>query len=191
MPRLKDKVPIRTDTGETFDKIGVMLSYADMSMSVLDVAGAAGLAFEVAGFATSIAGAVYTQWTSAASGYLAARSEIKWNYFSSGFSRGVVMGIDGRPGKLVADYFGHDYIPTNHFDEDATEMAREAYVHGLLTGWLQGRECTKQQRKDLWMDLAHRAGDLSYLGDSKEWSRREWINWYVTVGAIFRRAHME
>jgi hypothetical protein len=64
------------------------------------------------------------------------------------------------------------------------------YSAGLLAGYVQGRSLSERQRAIFWHDLRRRMGDQSYRGPREKWSRREWIDWYVTVAAIFRRDHL-
>jgi hypothetical protein len=189
MQPLKLQIPRRPPDAEPIDTIPVMLAAEDAALSIagliVEVA-----AIEIAEFTVAIGGAAIGNFLNLGSGYLAARNEITFDNLSRGYSRGVVMGIDNRKGRQVATYFGYDYIPANPWDEGARQVAKDAYIHGLLRGWLEGRGLDRGQKRDLWSDLVHRYGSTASWGDSKNWSQHTWIDWYVTMAAVFRRYHM-
>jgi hypothetical protein len=122
--------------------------------------------------------------------YLKAAEEIAAQWSATGFSRGVVMGADGRRAKWVKDFFGNDYFPPNHAFPKGRSIAIANYRVGLLVGYVNGRVLSQNQRTIFWRDLGHRLGDQSYRGATSQWSRREWIDWYITAAAIFRRDHL-
>ena len=121
--------------------------------------------------------------------YLAAAEEIATNWSATGFSRGVVMGADGRRAKLVKEYFGSDYPPNYPFPR-GRDIAIANYQMGLLVGYVQGRVLVPNQRAIFWRDLGRRMGDQSYRGPVARWARRDWIDWYVSSAAVFRRDHL-
>jgi peptidoglycan hydrolase-like protein with peptidoglycan-binding domain len=123
--------------------------------------------------------------------YAEAAQEIAEKSAASGFSRGVVMGADKRQGGLVREYFGNDYFPPNPFLPNGRAIAVANYRMGLLVGFFQGRRLSENQRAIFWHDLGQRMGYQSYRGPSKQWSQREWRDWYITVAAIFRRDHLD
>ncbi|CAA9891952.1 hypothetical protein METHB2_530027 [Candidatus Methylobacter favarea] len=122
--------------------------------------------------------------------YLEAAKKISANWASSGFSRGVVMDADKRQAQLVKNYFGNDYFPPNSAFPRSRSIAIANYKMGLLVGYVNGRALSQNQRRIFWRDLSHRMGDQSYRGSQKQWTRREWIDSYVTAAAIFRRDHL-
>jgi hypothetical protein len=122
--------------------------------------------------------------------YYEAGEKIAANWSATGFSRGVVMGADKRSAKLVKEYFGNDYFPPNHAFPRGRSIAMGNYRMGLLVGYVQGRLLSKNQHAIFWRDLGRRAGNQSYRGSQKQWTRRQWIDWYVTVAAVFRRDHL-
>ena len=119
-----------------------------------------------------------------------AAEKVAADWSATGFSRGVVMGADKRSARLVKDYFGNDYFPPNHFCPQARDVAIANYKMGLLVGYVQGRLLCPNQRTIFFRDLGHRMGNQSYRGDTKRWTRREWIDWYVSSAATFRKHHL-
>ena len=108
-----------------------------------------------------------------------------------GFSRGVVMGADGRKARLVMDYFGNDYFPEDPaFPVHGRRVAMANYRMGLLVGYVQGRRLTKNQLAIFWYDLRYHMGNQSNRGSQKQWQRREWIDWYVEAAGTLRREHL-
>jgi outer membrane protein OmpA-like peptidoglycan-associated protein len=124
--------------------------------------------------------------------YAEAAKEIAEDWSARGYARGVVMGADGRKAALLRDYFGNDVMPKNHFFDQGQKIATANYRLGLLVGFVHGRLLCPNQRAAFWADMRNRLqGDPSYRGPSKQWSRREWIDWYVTTAATFRASHLQ
>jgi hypothetical protein len=123
-------------------------------------------------------------------GYYEAGEEIAATESARGFSRGVVMGADGRRARLVQDYFGNEYFPPNHFFPRGRSIAIANFRMGLLVGYVNGRTLSQNQRAIFSRDLGYRIGDQSYRGPTSQWGRREWINWYVDLASVFRGAHL-
>jgi outer membrane protein OmpA-like peptidoglycan-associated protein len=124
--------------------------------------------------------------------YAEAAKEIAEDWSARGYARGVVMGADGRKAALLRDYFGNDVMPKNHFFEQGQQIATANYRLGLLVGFVHGRLLCPNQRAAFWADMRNRLqGDQTYRGPSKQWSRREWIDWYVTTAATFRASHLQ
>lgn len=124
------------------------------------------------------------------SGYQEAAEEIAKEWSATGYSRGVVMGAEGRKARELKDYFGNLYFPPNHFFPKGRDVAIANYRVGLLVGYVHGRLLCPNQRALFWRDLGKRMGDQSYRGDSKSWTRRGWIDWYMTAAATFKGAHL-
>lgn len=124
-------------------------------------------------------------------GYAQARKEIANDRLASGISIGVVMAADGRKPDLVKSYFWENSAETNVADEEAGKIAQNAYNLGIVTGYRQALELNQDQKATFWKDIGDLVGDASYLGDSKDWDDRAWIDWYATAGAKFREAHLE
>lgn len=122
--------------------------------------------------------------------YYEAAEKIAANWSATGFSRGVVMGADKRRAQLVKDYFGNRYFSPNPFFPRGRSIAIANYRMGLLVGYVNGRVLSENQRAIFWHDLGHRMGDQSYRGPREQWKQREWIDWYVTVAAVFQRDHL-
>jgi hypothetical protein len=119
-------------------------------------------------------------------GYYEAGEKIAADWSATGFARGAVMGADGCRASKVKDYFGNDYFAPNPQFPRGRLIAMGNYKMGLLVGYAQGRRLLPNQRMIFWRDLGQRMGDQSYRGPSAQWQRREWIDWYVSVAAVFR-----
>ena len=100
------------------------------------------------------------------------------------------MGADKRRANMVKDYFGNDYFPPNPMFPRGRSIAIANYRLGLLAGYVQGRLLSPNQRAIFWRDLGHRMGDQSYRGSPTQWTRRDWIDSYVSAAAVFRRDHL-
>jgi hypothetical protein len=192
MDRLKFIVP---DTGQEFDAefmdaFPVVLSAEEAVLGIGEMFTEAELLVAL-GEVFPIVSAVIGQWFSLGAGYAAGRAAVAKENMESGFSRGVVMGADGRKPELLKDYFWKFSPDPNAFDEEAGRIGQTAYNQGLVAGFMQGRELSKDQRSWLWKDLGHRIGDQSWRGESSTWSRNDWIDWYITVAATFRKDHLE
>ena len=192
MDRLKFVIP---DTGQEFDAefmdaFPVVLNAEEAVLGIAEMFTEAELLVALGEF-FPIVSAVIGQWFSLGAGYAAGRAAVAKENMQSGFSRGVVMGADGRKPELLRDYFWKFSPDPNPFDQEAGRIGQTAYNQGLVAGFLQGQELSKEQRAWLWKDLGHRLGDESWRGDPGTWTESEWIDWYVTVAAIFRRDHLE
>lgn len=123
-------------------------------------------------------------------GYVEAAQKIAARWAATGYSRGVVMGANRRPASLLKDYFGNDHFPPNPAFPRGRDVAIANYRMGLLVGYVHGRALTNNQHVIFWRDLGRRMGDQSHRGPQNKWGRREWIDWYVELAAVFRRDHL-
>ena len=168
-----------------------IVAAAGAGEKILAAMHAAGIAAE--GFLT-VAGplaAMAANFAMLGLGYAEARKEIARDRLASGISRGVVMAADGRKPNLVESYFWESAPETNVVDEEAGKIAQNAYNLGLVTGYRQALELNRDQKATFWRDIGDLVGDTSYLGDSKDWDDRAWIDWYTMAAAKFREAHLE
>lgn len=112
----------------------------------------------------------------------------------SGFSRGVVLGADSRPESFVKYHFmKHAPVPNSVYPEYGVRF-QNAYNRGLVAGYAQGKNLTKEESKALFLDLFSRMTvhpSVAYGEDSKAWSERTWVDYYVECGALFRRDHLK
>jgi hypothetical protein len=120
--------------------------------------------------------------------YQGAAEKIAKSSSASGYSRGVVMGADERSSRLVREYFGNLRFRYNFAAGD--KVAKANHDTGLVAGYLDGRLLTQNQRAIFWRDLGHRAGDQSYRGPRSQWNSRDWVTWYTSIAAVFRRDHL-
>jgi hypothetical protein len=196
MSRLNLILPNRP--GESpLDTIPFVLGGADCVLTVMEIAGAMGELAIALGVVTGPLAAAAGSFMALGAGYDEAKREIQWQEQSRGFSLGVVMGADNLGPKKAASYFGHRYFARNLFLEGGARIAADAYKQGLLSGYSQGRALSKEQRIVLWKDLLFRAkalpGWIDFRGqseNSKQWSSRTWIEYYIFFAAVFRRFHM-
>jgi len=124
--------------------------------------------------------------------YMEQAEEIAANWSATGFSRGAVIGADGRPIKLLREYFGSDYFKNNDWFPPGRKIAMANYRVGLLVGYVQGRilRQTKNKLAIFWHDLGRRMGDQTYRGPKERWTAHDWRNWYIDSAAAFRRDHL-
>lgn len=191
MDRLKFVIPETGHefAGEFMDAFPVVLNAEEAVLGLAEMFTEAELIVAL-GTLFPIVSAVVGQWFSLGAGYAAARAEIAKENMASGFSRGVVMGVDGRKPALLQEYFWKQAPDPNVVDPDAGKIAQKAYNQGLIAGFMQGRELSPAQRKWLWQDIGRRVGDQSSRGESSGWNKSAWIDWYILAAAKFRIAHL-
>lgn len=192
MDRLKFVIPATGHefAGEFMEAFPVVLNAEETVLGLAEMFTEAELIVALGEF-FPIVSAVIGQWFSLGAGYAASRAQIAKENMRSGFSRGVVLGADGRKPMLLKEYFWKFHPDPNPVDEDAGKIAQKAYNQGLIAGFMQGRELTKAQREWFWRDIGHRAGDQSFRGNSKDWGKQEWIDWYILAAATFSRFHLQ
>ena len=191
MDRLKFAIP---DTGQEIDAefvdvFPVVLSAEEAVLGIAEMFTESELIVAL-GETFPIVSAVIGQWFSLGAGYAAGRAAVAKDNMASGFSRGVVMGADGRKPALLQDYFWKFAPDPNPFDEEAGRIGQTTYNQGLVAGFMQGRELNKAQRTWLWTDLGHRIGDESWRGEQSTWDRDAWVDWYITAAAGLRKDHL-
>jgi len=112
----------------------------------------------------------------------------------SGFSRGVVLGADRRPESFVKYHFvKHSRVPHTVYPEYGAKF-QNAYNLALAAGYAQGKKLTKPEMGAFFSDLFSRMSvhpSVTYGEDSKQWSERTWIDYYIECAALFRRDHLK
>jgi peptidoglycan hydrolase-like protein with peptidoglycan-binding domain len=124
--------------------------------------------------------------------YAAARAEIARKKVRWGFALGVVLGADNQKWPYAKRLFWVYQAERNNFDPEAGKIAQKAFNLGLVTGFVQGRKLSKQQRAFLWKSFAPSlsSGDLNYFsGDIKTWSRAKLLDWYSKTAATFLKLY--
>lgn len=165
---------------------------AGASEKLLAVMESAGIATEAFLTVAAPLAAVAANFAVLGVGYAEARTIVANERVASGMSHGVVMAADGRDASLLKDYFWEsDPEPTADDDQEAGTIAQNAYNLGLVTGFRQALELSSDQKATIWKEIGDMIGDASNLGETKDWSDRDWISWYVTAGAKFREAHIK
>ena len=192
MGRLKFEIP---ETGHEFgaefmDAFPVVLNAEETVLSLAEMFTEAELIAALGEF-FPVVSAVIGQWFSLGAGYAAGRAAVAKENMASGFSRGVVLGADGRKPDALKAYFWKFQPDSNVVDHEAGKIAQAAYNQGLVTGFMQGRELNKKQREWFWRDIGHRAGDQSFRGDPSNWTKSDWLDWYILAAATFRRFHLK
>ena len=195
MAQLKLAIPEKP--GESgLDTIPFIMGGVDCVLTVMEIAGAMELSIAL-GVVTGPLAAAVGNFMALGAGYAEAAADITYKELKHGFSLGVVMGADGVGSKKAATYFGHRYFARNDFLEGGAKIAAQAYVTGLLSGYSQGRALSQGQRTAFWKDLLARGRTLPGWNDfsgqsenSKNWSSRTWVNYYIFFAAVFNRYHM-
>lgn len=154
------------------------------------VAGALGLAIEVAGPVAGMA-AVFVALGNA---HADAINNVMKDQMYSGFSRGVVLGADGKTTSFVKTHFVKDApVPNSVYPEYGARF-KDAHNRGLVAGYAQGKRLTKKQSGAFFLDLFSRMSvhpSVTYGPKSAEWSQRTWVDYYIECAAVFRRDHLE
>jgi len=152
--------------------------------------GAWALALEVAG---PVSGMV-AMWIAIGNAHAEAINSVITDQLKSGFSRGVVLGADERKPDYVKSNFVK-YSPVKHdvYPEEGVKF-QQAYNRGLIAGYAQGKALGHKESKALFLDLFARMSvdpAATYGGDSKWWSERNWLDYYIDTAAVFRRDHLK
>ncbi len=112
----------------------------------------------------------------------------------SGFSRGVVLGADQRPGSYVkSNFVKFSPVPNTVYPEYGKRF-QNAYNQALIAGYAQGKSLTDAERKAFFVDLFSRMSvkpAVTYGEDSKLWRDKTWIDYYIECASVFRRDHLK
>jgi len=114
----------------------------------------------------------------------------------SGFSLGVVLGADDRPGSYVKwNFVKHGPVHNSVYPEYGKKF-QNAYNGSLAAGYAQGRRllASKTQRGAFFEDLYSRMSvhpSIAYGEDQATWSERSWRNYYIDCAATFRLHHLK
>jgi hypothetical protein len=195
MTQLKLAIPEKPGASG-LDTVPFIMGGADCVLTVMEIAGVMELSVALGAVTGPLAAAV-GNFMALGAGYAEAEAEIKYREVRHGFSLGVVMGADGVGSKKAAAYFGHRSFARNDFLPTGAKVAAEAYAYGLLSGYSQGRALSPRQRETFWRDLLARGRTLPGWNDfrgesenSRNWSSRVWIEYYIFFSAVFTRFHM-
>lgn len=193
MPALKFILPDQEDQALAIDTIPYQIGAIDMSLSIAEIAGASGLAFEISAFSVGIGGAVVGQWFALGSGYAEAWEKVRSKREPWGFAYGVVMGSDGRSARDTYWYFGDKDPEGDYSDRTSGVVAQKAFNKGLRDGWVQGHVLNQNQRRLFWRDLVNRTGHKGEItgDDAKQWADGQWKSWYREMAIAFRKYHIQ
>ena len=161
-----------------------------VGMGVLEVAGVAGLAGEVLG---PIAGEAAVL-VAIGNAHAEAINEEITSQMLSGFSRGVVLGADHRSVDYVKwNFVKWSPVPNSVYPEYGKKF-QNAYNQALFAGYAQGKKLTKEESGAFFSDLFSRMSvnpAVTYGPDSKQWSDKTWVDYYVEAAAVFRAHHLK
>ncbi len=161
-----------------------------MGLGVFEVAGVVGLASEVLGPVVGEAAVL----VAIGSAHAEAINEVITDQMLSGFSRGVVLGADKRSADYVkSNFVKWSPVPNSVYPEYGKKF-QNAYNQALLAGYAQGKRLTKEESGAFFSDLFSRMSvkpAVTYGPDSKEWSDRSWVDYYVECASVFRRDHLK
>jgi hypothetical protein len=188
--RLKLKLPGGPDENLDIDTIPVMISAVDAVLTLAELVTGAELA--LVGWPVAIGAAFFGTFLALGSGYAEAREAIRADRTAFGYSYGLVMACDNRPGWLVARYFWERHPEYGYDFVDGGTMAQNAFNQGLVTGYWQGFELHGWQKRLIWRDLLTRTGKIRTISPQaiQHWSGTDWANWYREIGIAWRRFHM-
>lgn len=172
------------DISQKGSKAKFVIELVDMGITAAEIFGEAGIL------------GVLSRFLSAAAGFLAlgegcaeAAEEVAKKWSARGYSRGVVVGADGRKAVDLKARFGNDIFPSGICE--TAKVAKANYLAGLYFGFQHGRTLCPNQREWFWRDLGQRMGDQSSLGPSSRWSDHERTLWYASAAGTFRNAHLD
>ena len=161
-----------------------------MGLGVAEVAGVAGLLSEVLGPIAGEAAVLVAIGTAHAE----AINEVITDQMLSGFSRGVVLGADKRSASYVkSNFVKWSPVPNSVYPEYGKKF-QNAYNQALIAGYAQGKRLTKEESGAFFSDLFSRMSvgpAVTYGPDSKQWSDKTWVDYYVEVASVFRAQHLE
>jgi hypothetical protein len=167
--------------------------HATLTIFEIEIAGLLGLGLEVlapfAGFVASL--------MAIGAGYARARAIVARRAMISGFAHGVAMGAYRTTWAYAKQMFWqyNAYRYATPMDEAIGPIGQKSFNLGLVCGFSQGRHLTAgagqpatQQEKFFWKSIGQgfSEGDrYKYGGDTKQWDKNMWSDWYIRVAAGF------
>ncbi len=134
--------------------------------------------------------AMLAEFAAIGAGYHEAAKQIKRENAASGFSHGFAMGVMRETPDFIAEHFVRWNPLPNPAFELGGKLAQHYYNAGLALGFKNGRELDNDQIGVVFRDLAARGGPIE-MDDTDAWSVRRWIDFYVDLGARFRKYHID
>jgi hypothetical protein len=133
--------------------------------------------------------AAFAPFAAIGAGYAEAAEEIKADRAAIGYAEGLVMGVMRETPANIADYFWQRFpIPNPAFEYGAV-IAQYYYNGALVLGYGHGRQVVDQNlAQPFWLDTARYM--TSAYGDTTNWGRREWIDFYIATATSFYRGHI-
>jgi len=182
---------------EVFDAVhvGVLLALelaAETAGTTTITVAALGVSMEVLGPVAAEAGVLLALGNAHAE----AINSLLEDQIRSGFSRGVVLGADDRPGSYVkSNFVKFSPVPNSVYPEYGRKF-QNAYNRALVAGYAQGRTLLehKDQRTAFFEDLYARMSvhpSITYGDDQDDWGERTWVNYYIECAAVFRSTHLK
>lgn len=172
------------DISQNGHKAGFVIEAAHWGIVALEIFAEAGILAIAAPMLAAVAG-----FLALGAGCAGVAEEVAKNWSARGYSRGIVVGANGRKARELKQRFGNDCCPPDNFC-DTEKIAKANYLMGLFVGYMHGRMLCPNQREWFWRDLGHRMGDQFHLGPSTRWSDHDWTLWYASAAGTFR-AHLD
>jgi hypothetical protein len=125
------------------------------------------------------------------SAYMDAANDIKRKEVTSGFTNGLAMGVMMETKENFRDYFWQDQPGTNSVFPESEKMAQYYYNGALALGYAQGKEVVaKGVSAVFFADVKQQIDDPLGDPDQENWGPRDWINYYIELGAAFHKGHI-
>jgi hypothetical protein len=204
MPDAEDDAHHKLQFGlELFDAIHTGIAMFELDAALVGTTGAIGAGstagtIGVLGIAAEVAAPVAAEAAvllAIGNAHAEAINSILEDQIRSGFSRGVVLGADDRPGSYVKENFVKFSPVSNAVYPEYGKKFQNAYNRALVAGYAQGRKLLehKAQRSAFFEDLYARMSvhpSVTYGEDQDTWSDRSWVDYYIECAATFRATHL-
>ncbi len=138
-------------------------------------------------------------WIDLAGAWAAAKAQILTDHAMRGMSTGVVLGANGAGPSYVGSHFWQRAPLSYPMYREAEKPAMNLHNIALSAGYAQGKSLTKNQCRRLFRFLTKRmsAGDRHFYFDAnpvtgqesnwENWTPRTKIDFYIALGAVFRK----
>ncbi len=182
------------NASKIFDIAGLLSLTLDI-VGVTLAGTAAGLGLAVMGPLVAWAG----MWAALGAGTEAAINEIKRKLLRSGFSHGIVIGANRHPRHTGStEFIRNHFLNYKNWNVDYVNyrtVFEHAYKAAFLLGYKAGMTWSIQERKNLFQNL-HASmrppfAERPNIGEAiSKWTDRDWRDYYIEVGAVLNRLHL-
>ena len=137
-----------------------------------------------------VAGAFFP-FAAIGAGYAAAVEDIKKKETASGFPVGLAMGIMAETPDNVRGYFWRDSPGSDYNFDEGNQVAQYYYDGALAVGFANGRDIRERGLSAAFFaDVKPQMTDTYGDPDKENWGRRQWIDFYIDLGAAFSKGHI-